>query len=254
MHRWSLDTAGDTLWGRSPSGGPMPRPRHPLGPAQTPMQQFGRELRRWREARGLSVEELARVVGRDRRTITGAEEGRDCPSERVIHHLEEQLRSGGLLLSHYDAVLAARRREKLNRFEAPSGISPEASMDDASEFVGETVADGTIMAPGQHFEKSWTIRNAGSVRWSGRLLSRVGIAASPGLITTPRSFEMPDVDPGHELHVVIPCVAQYVQGTSIAAFKMTDAEGRLYFPFTRYSVGLQVQVTVVERFEPGSNA
>lgn len=44
--------------------------------------------------------------------------------------------------------------------------------------------------------------------------------------------------------VAVPCIAHFVEGTSNAAFKMTDPAGRLYVP-DRYFVGLQAQVTVV---------
>lgn len=225
----------------------MPRARRPLGPAHTPMQQFGRELRLQREARGLSVSQLAQEIGRDRRTITSAEDGRDCPSERVVHQIEAYLDSKGLLISYYEAVVAERRRERLNRAETQHDMAPDAAELDASEFVSETVPDGSIFGPGERFAKSWTIRNVGTHIWEGRRLVRMGIAAGPGLITTPAALEIPTVQPGGEVTIEVPCIAQFVQGASLAAFKMADSHGRLYFPYSRYTVGLQVQILVVER-------
>lgn len=225
----------------------MPRARRQPGPARTPLEQFGRELRHHREAKGLSIGELAELVGRNRRTITGAEDGRDCPSEPVIHRLEAILDSRGLLLSFYEAVLATRRRNRLNSQHLVTGLAPAASLDDASEFIAETVPDGSFYGPGERFEKIWTIQNHGGCEWRDRHLTRIGIAAGPGLITTPEKVLLPLVAPGDTIVVSVPCVAQFVQGTSLAAFKMTDREGRLFFPYSRYSVGLQVQVTVVDR-------
>lgn len=166
------------------------------------------------------------------------------PSELVVHLLEDALGSQGLLIARYEAVLMEKRRLRLLRATTSSTPSPDADPNDASVFIEETIADGTLMAPGQRFTKTWTIRNAGHVAWRDRHLTRVGIAAGPGLITTPVQVPIVDTDPGRIATIAVPCVAHFVEGTSIAAFKMTDAAGRLYFP-DRYLVGLQAQVTVV---------
>lgn len=222
----------------------MPRKRQPPGRHDTQRQQFGDELRYWRELRGLTVAELAKLVGRDRRTVSSAEDRGDVPSELVVHLLEEALGSEGLLIARYEAVLMEKRRLRLLRATTSSTPSPDADPDDASVFIRETIADGTLMTPGQRFTKTWTIRNAGTVPWRDRRLTRVGIAAGSGLITTPIQVPASDTDPGEEVTIAVPCVAHFVEGTSNAAFKMTDPAGRLYFP-DRYFVGLQAQVTVV---------
>jgi hypothetical protein len=162
----------------------------------------------------------------------------------VVHRLEDALESQGLLIARYEAVLMEKRRLRLLRATTSLTPSPDAHPNDASVFVDETIADGTLVAPGQRFTKTWTIRNAGSLQWRDRRLTRVGIAAGSGLITTPVQVPIPDTDPGEEVIIVVPCVAHFVEGTSNAVFKMTDPAGRLYFP-DRYYVGLQAQVTVV---------
>ena len=45
---------------------------------------------------------------------------------------------------------------------------------DASAFVDETIPHGTLMEPGQVFEKTWRIKNTGQVTWKGRRLERQG--------------------------------------------------------------------------------
>lgn len=192
----------------------------------------------------MSVATLAERIGKDRRTVSGAEDGRDIPSELVVHRLEDVLEAQGLLIARYEAVLMEKRRLRLLRATTSSTPAPDANPNDSSLFVGESVPDGTLMAPGQRFTKTWTIRNNGSTPWRDRRLTRVGIAAGSGLITTPVQIPLPDTDPGTEITIAVPCIAQFVEGTSNAAFKMTDSAGRLYFP-DRYFVGLQVQVTVV---------
>lgn len=192
----------------------------------------------------MTAADLARRVGKDRRTISGAEDGRDMPSEAVVHLLERELRTQGLLISRYEAVLLEKRRLRLLQTTTSATPSPDATDADASIFIRETVPDGTLMVPGQRFEKTWTVRNSGSAPWVDRRLTRIGIAAGTGLITTPVQTPIPETLPGNEVTIMVPCVAQFVEGTSIAAFKMTDDEGRLYFP-DRYFPGLQAQVTVI---------
>ena len=138
----------------------MPRPpkRQQVNPVN-PAQMFGAELRYWRTLRQLSTGDLALACHRDRRTITGAEDGRDIPSEALVNTLDEILNAGGMLVSRYDAVDAEKRKRRLNRGVSPRQISPLAAASDESTFVDETIADGSLMEPGQRFEKSWTIRN-----------------------------------------------------------------------------------------------
>lgn len=222
----------------------MPRRPPPPGHHHTQRQQFGDELRHWRETRGLTVAQLAERVGRDRRTISGAESARDLPSEEVVHRLEKILDTGGLLLARYDAVWAEKRQQRFARNTVTAVAVPDADPSDASQFVDETVADGTLMHPGQRFLKSWTIRNSGSVTWGGRFLTRVGVCAGTGVITTPHRVPIPTTTPQQTVTIEVPCVAHFVEGNSSATFKMTDDAGRLWFP-GRYPVGLQVQVIVI---------
>lgn len=100
------------------------------------------------------------------------------------------------------------------------------------------------MTPGQRFTKTWTILNAGSVLWRDRRLTRVGMSAGAGLITTPMQVSVPDAGPGDAVAIAVPCVAQIAEGTSVATLKMTDPAGRLYFR-DRNFIGLQAQVVVV---------
>jgi hypothetical protein len=192
----------------------------------------------------MSPADLAVACGRDRRTITAAEDGRDIPSEALVHQLDDLLAAGGMLISRYDAVVAEKRRSRLNRNVGPRQPSPFASPTDVSLFVSETIADGTFMKPGERFIKTWTVRNGGDVVWHDRLLARMGMASGVGLITTPAAVPIATTRPGETVTITVPCIAQGVAGTSLAAFKMTDLEGRLLFP-DRYYPGLQVQINVL---------
>lgn len=222
----------------------MGRPQKPLPPPRTAAQHLGFEIRYLRERAGLSATAVAELCGCSRTTIYGAETGTDVPSEHLVRKLDATLGADGLVVSRYEAVLAAKRARKFVD-EIPTGpTSPDASDDDESWFVDETIPDGTIMPPGHHFVKTWTIVNTGKVPWQGRYLQRAGASSGVGLITTPIQVAVPPTSPGERVVLEVPCVAQYVEGTSRAHFKMADEAGRLYFP-TRYDVGLVVQITVV---------
>lgn len=227
----------------------MPRPRAVDGTPVTQRQQFGHELRRLRSAAGLTVQQLATAVARDRTTISKAEAGTDIPSEHIVIALDEVLRASGLLLSRYEGIVIEKRLRRLERQAAQTGAAPDASAEDAAVFLSETIPDGTLMAAGEHFMKTWTIRNTGIVPWHGRQLTRIGLHAAPGLIATPRSIDVPDTTPGDAVTLSVPCIAQYVEGTSAGSFKMTDDHGRKYFT-GRYHDGLRVQVTVVRDRNP----
>jgi hypothetical protein len=114
---------------------------------------------------------------------------------------------------------------------------------DASTFVGDTIPHGTLMAPGQVFEKTWRVKNSGSVPWQGRRLERQGPLTGPGLITSLRYVEVPDTEPGEVAEITAVLKAPTYDCTSIAYFKMVGAEGALSFPDS-YQLGLDVLVRV----------
>ena len=114
---------------------------------------------------------------------------------------------------------------------------------DASTFIDDTIPHGTLMQPGELFAKTWRIRNSGIVTWTDRQLERQGPLTGPGLITSPRYIPIPDTKPGDLAVITAPLKAPTYDSTSIAYFKMADAEGALCFPDS-YQLGLDVLVMV----------
>ncbi|WP_176992981.1 NBR1-Ig-like domain-containing protein [Nonomuraea jiangxiensis] len=52
--------------------------------------------------------------------------------------------------------------------------SPPATPHDDSTFEGDvTYPDGTVVEQGESFDKTWRIRNAGTIPWQGRYLTRM---------------------------------------------------------------------------------
>ncbi|MGN8048151.1 helix-turn-helix domain-containing protein [Curtobacterium sp. 22159] len=228
----------------------MPRPRPEPGRHDTQQQQLGWEVRQRREALGLSVEAVAAAVGRDRRVVRALEDGRELPSEAVIHRLDETLHAKGLIASRYDGVVGEKRLNRYYRSFPTLTAAPDADpLSDASTFIAETIHDGQLMAPGEPFTKTWTIRNSGTKPWRNRYLRRLGDSSGGGLITTPPMTRIDDTEPGDVVSIHMPCLAQYAEGDSVASFKMSDELGRLYFP-DRYHIGVQVRITVVRGRAP----
>jgi hypothetical protein len=114
--------------------------------------------------------------------------------------------------------------------------------------VDDTVPHGTVMAPGAVFEKLWRVRNSGTVPWTGRQLERQGPLTGPGLITSARYVPVPDTAPGKVAEITATLKAPTYDCTSIAYFKMVDADRALCFPDS-YQVGLDVLVRVVRPVE-----
>jgi hypothetical protein len=114
---------------------------------------------------------------------------------------------------------------------------------DASTFMGDTIPHGTVMEPGQVFEQTWRVKNSGEVAWTGRRLERQGPLTGPGLISSLRYVDVADTKPGEVAAITASLKAPTYDCSSIAYFKIVDAEGRLCFPDS-YQLGLDVLVRV----------
>ena len=64
-----------------------------------------------------------------------------------------------------------------------------------SHIIGETIKDGTVFEPGEHFTKSWTLRNEGDCDWTGGYAlkfiegSRMGGASSVSVPSVIEPYE-----------------------------------------------------------------
>jgi hypothetical protein len=155
---------------------------------------------------------------------------------------EETFDGHGLLISLFEVVEHAVEQD---RRRARGRRRPEIRTvaGDASSFVDDTIPNGTVMAPGQLFVKSWRIQNAGTVPWQGRRLERQGPVMGPGLIVSPPFVDVPDARPGEIVGISVGLRAPGYDCSSIAYFKMVDADGFLCFPDS-YQLGLDVLVRV----------
>ena len=116
---------------------------------------------------------------------------------------------------------------------------------DKTEWIGDvTIPDDTVMQPGQHFVKTWAIRNGGTVPWEGRYLTRIGVNNKIFTQNTPARVEIPDTQPGETVHISVPVTAPTAAGTTQVHWKQTDELGREYFPGPQYAYGVYCRIVV----------
>jgi transcriptional regulator with XRE-family HTH domain len=179
--------------------------------------------------------------------ISRVERGDTKPSRELVQFYEERFEADGLLLSLFEVVEHSAEQNR-RRFGGRRPKVVRALEGDATAFVGETVPQGSLMVPGEVFEKVWRIRNVGTVRWQARRLERQGPLTGPGLITSQRYTPIPDTAPGGIAEIKAALKAPTYDATSVAYFKMVDAEGFLCFPDV-HQLGLDVLVRVERNIE-----
>jgi DNA-binding XRE family transcriptional regulator len=202
---------------------------------------LAQQLRYLRKTAGMAQGEAARRIGISQTHLSNVEHGRDRPSAKIVGFYEQQFHGDGQAWGLYNALVTVDRPTQRR---PPTDRPPYPIPGDASEFVADiTIPDGTIMSPYHHFDKTWRIRNAGSVPWIGRWLARRGSPTGHGVPTSPKKVRIPDTQSGAEVDITVPMRSQPLAGASQAHFKMVDDQGWEYFP-DRYALGLVVSIIV----------
>jgi transcriptional regulator with XRE-family HTH domain len=220
-------------------------PRWPLPPPLVPRQPttvLAWSMQKLRIVHGVSVRELAKSFGCSPSHISRVERGGTKPSRALVQFYESEFNADGILNSLFEVVEHAGE-QKRQRAGGRRQRQRRALEGDVSQFVADTIPHGSKMQPGEFFTKTWTITNTGTVPWVGRRLERQGPLTGPGLITSPRYTEVPDTLPGETRTIEILLKAPGYDCTSIAYFKMVNADGFLCFP-DDYALGLDVIVRV----------
>lgn len=220
----------------------MPRPQLPphLVPRQ-PKTVLGWTMQKLRQVNGWTAKRTAQEFGCSPAHISRVEHG-SKPSRELIQFYENTFGGDGLLLSLFEVAETAGEQER-RRAGGKRPRPKQAVPGDASTFVGDTLPHGTLMQPGQVFEKVWRVRNSGTVPWTGRRLERQGPLTGPGLISSQRYVDVPAAEPGEVVEITTLLKAPTYDCSSIAYFKMVDADGALCFPDS-YQLGLDVLVRV----------
>ena len=109
---------------------------------------------------------------------------------------------------------------------------------DGSGFVSETVPDGTVMAPGQVFPKTWKLLNTGTCTWTATykaVFTGTGNGGPMGGTSTPIGKI---VKPGESIEISISFTAPTTGGDYVSWWKLQNDKGEFFG--TPFSVAIKV--------------
>jgi hypothetical protein len=102
-----------------------------------------------------------------------------------------------------------------------------ASSGDRSVYVSDvTIPDGTVLAPGATFRKTWKLMNAGSTTWTTSY-TLVFISGDPmGTVTSVPLTQ--SVSPGQQVEISVDMTAPNTNGSYKGFWKLKNASGQLF--------------------------
>jgi hypothetical protein len=102
---------------------------------------------------------------------------------------------------------------------------------DSSLFIADvTIPDGAFIRINERFIKTWEIRNAGSVVWRDRYLTRQALPGTSDNLSSPSRVPIPTTVPGQDVEISVPFTAPRLPGSYRINWKITDANGNKLFP------------------------
>lgn len=115
--------------------------------------------------------------------------------------------------------------------------------EDRTLFIKDvTIPDGTSIPVNTSFEKTWRVKNIGTVVWKDRYLKRM-TPFSDLLCSSPAMVPIPETHPGETIDLTVTFETPHLPGSCRTDWKTSDARGNLYFPDMH---GLFSIVTVVD--------
>ncbi|KAH7474613.1 hypothetical protein KRP22_003709 [Phytophthora ramorum] len=161
-----------------------------------------------------------------------------CPNARVqVERVLQQVQ-----YSHNAQLMSTSDYfEAINIEEAKQDLGPVVAV-----FEGDvTCPDGTVLAPGDPFDKVWKLRNGGPNKWPiGAELSCVG----GDKMQAPESVLIPSVLPGKSIDVSLRMVAPSKAGRYTGYWRLSTPDGN------RFGQRLWVDINVMEPEEPATVA
>jgi len=126
---------------------------------------------------------------------------------------------------------------------APMQTSTSSGSCDQAAFIDETIPDGSQFPPGTVFNKTWTLRNAGSCTWNTDydvVFSSGDPMNAPAVVPLTES----SVPPGSNVTISIPFTSPLLGGSYRADFKLRNADG-VIFSFKDPSQTFWVEIQVM---------
>ncbi len=120
-----------------------------------------------------------------------------------------------------------------------SGVG--SACDGAAYVADDTIPDGTVMAPGQTFEKKWKLQNTGSCTWSTSyqiaFSSGTAMGGTPGLVKVP-------VPSGNQTDIAVQLTAPTTAGSYTGTWRMQNAGGQPFGSFVTVVIKVGSGATV----------
>lgn len=159
-----------------------------------------------------------------------------CPNARVqVERVLQQVQ-----YSHNAQLMSTSDYfETINIEETKQDLGPVVAV-----FEGDvTCPDGTVLAPGEDFDKVWKLRNGGPNKWPiGAVLSCVG----GDKMQAPESVLIPSVLPGKSIDVSLRMVAPAKAGRYTGYWRLSTPDGN------RFGQRLWVDINVMVQEVPAT--
>lgn len=237
----------------------MAKPRS-SPPADT-LNALGVYLRTRLKQHGRSLAALSRSTGLSRQTLHAATRAghQRLPDLETIIRIALDLGEHPVHLIHL----------VLDGYQLPPrSLRRHAAREDASAFVTDvTMPDGTVVATGSRFTKTWALQNVGALTWEGRSLRCMDDTAAPPapgpnpakapgqaqlrLQPVVRSIPIPTTSPGDVVHLSVDFIAPAMPCTCVSYWKSFLPDGRPCFP---EALGLTCTVRVLSLAASGMGA
>ncbi len=133
----------------------------------------------------------------------------------------------------------------------PTSAGGSSLCDNAAYVADLTIPDGTVMTPGQSFQKKWRLQNTGTCTWS----TSYELAFSSGsLMGGAPSFIKVPVPPGNQADMAVNLAAPTTAGSYTGTWRMQNAAGQAFGNFITVviTVGSSSTVTPGPSPTPGS--
>ena len=98
---------------------------------------------------------------------------------------------------------------------------PSTGYDNAQFVADVTIPDGTVIAPGQSFVKTWRMRNTGQTTWRGYILSFI----SGESMNAPLGVDVPETAPGNTADISMPLIASSSPGSHGGTWQLYNNQG-----------------------------
>jgi len=111
----------------------------------------------------------------------------------------------------------------------PTHTPHSPAQDSKMIFMGETIPDGTNLQPGESFNKTWTIKNGGTLTWAeGFILIRTSSTPQNEFLSGPERIPITkEVKPGETFQIGVDLAAPTKNGRYTVFYQLQDETGSL---------------------------